>query len=117
MVNNIFGFTVLFVLSILTALAVLLLVQKSLRALLDDVVKLPPGTTFYTRVLAIGLVFIALASVLDVKFNLEEDAAFMEYVWKIADGLSSVFGLISLYMAAYLIVVTILVAVLRHRSE
>lgn len=117
MVDNVSGFAVLLVLSILTALAVQFLVRKSLRALLDDVVKLPPCTTFYTRVLAIALVFIALSAALDTQFALEEDAAFMEYVWTIADGLSSVFGSICLFMMGYLIVITVLVAVLRRRSE
>lgn len=117
MVANICNFAVLFVLSVVTALIVLFLVRKSLRALLDDVVKLPPCTAFYTRVLAIGLVFIALSSALGSHFDLNQDAAFMEYVWKIADGLSSVFGTICLFMTAYLIVVTILVVALRRRSE
>jgi len=117
MSNNICGSTVLFVLAVATALLVYFLVRKSLRALLDDVAKLPPCTTFYTRLLAIGLIFIALSSALDTKFDLKKEAAFMEYVWNIADGLSSAFGYICLFLAGYLVVVTILVAVLRRTSD
>ena len=117
MSNNICGSTVLFVLAVATALLVYFLVRKSLRALLDDVAKLPPCTTFYTRLLATGLIFIALSSALDTKFDLKEEAAFMEYVWKIAGGLSSAFGYICLFLAGYLLVVTILVALLRRTSD
>ena len=115
--GNVYGFVVLLVLSVVTGLVVLFLVRKSLRALLDDVAKLPPCTTFYTRVLAIALVFIGLGQALGTEFALEKNAAFMEYVWKVADGLSSVFGTVCLFMTAYLIVITILVSVLRRRSE
>ena len=117
MTGNMIGFSVLALLAVGAALVVNLLLQRSLRALLEDLVKLPACTTFYTRLLAIGLVFIALSAVLDVSFTLGADAAFMEYVWKIAGGLSSAFGMICLYLASYLFVVTILVAVLKRKSE
>ena len=117
MMANIYGFSALLVLAVGTALVVQLLLRKSLRALLDDVAKLPACTTFYTRVLAIGLVFIALSAVLGVSFTLGADAAFMEYVWKVAGGLSSNFGMICLYLAFHLLIVTVLVAVLKRKSE
>ncbi|MSR56866.1 MAG: hypothetical protein EXS05_04250 [Planctomycetaceae bacterium] len=117
MAANICGFAVLLVLAVVTALVAHFLLRRSLHALLDEVVKLPPCTTFYTRLLAIGLIFIALSAVLDTQFDLKEDAAFMEYVWKIADGLSSTFSMICLFLTGYLFVATILVAVLRRKSE
>jgi hypothetical protein len=117
MAANIEGFAVLLVLAVLIALAVLFLLRGSLRALIDHVVKLPPCTTFYTRLLAIGLIFIALSAVLNNEFNLKKDAAFMEYVWRVADGLSDTFGVICLFLTGYLFVATILVAVLRWKSE
>ena len=115
MVENIYGFAVLFILSLATALVVHLLVRKSLRDLLDDTVKLPSGTTFYTRILLIGLFLIALAATVETNFNLKEGSAFMEYVWKVGDGLSSAFGNICLFLAGYLLLITILVAVLRRK--
>ena len=117
MTGNIVGFSILLVLSIATALLAFFLLRNNLRSLLDDVVKLPPCTIFYTRLMAIGLIFIALSSALDVSFNLKENAAFMEYVWKISDGLSSAFGMICLFLTGYLFVTTILVAILRRKNE
>jgi hypothetical protein len=117
MAANICGFAVLLVLAIAIALVVILLVRRSLRSLLDDVVKIPPGTTFYTRLLAIGLIYIALSGALGVQFDLKDDAAFMEYVWKVASGLSSTCGFICLFLTGYLFVATILVAVLKRKSD
>jgi len=117
MIDNICGFGVLFVLSVVTALMVFSLLRNCLRALLENVVKLPPCTTFYTRLLAIGLVSIALSAALGTQFDLKKDAAFMEYIWKIASGLSSTFGQTCLFLAGYLVVVTVLVAALRRQSE
>lgn len=111
------SFIVLLTISIITSLLVYALARKSLRGLLDEVVKLPSGTTFYMRLFLIGLVFIALSSALDKVFPLKEDAAFMENVWKVAEGLSSVFGFTCLFITGYLFIVTILIATLRHRND
>jgi len=115
MVENIYGFAILFILSVATALVVHLLVRRSLRDLLADTIKLPSGTTFYTRMLLIGLYLIALAAAVQTNFNLEEGSAVMEYVWKVGDGLASAFGNICLFIAGYLLLITILVAVLRRK--
>jgi len=55
--------------------------------------------------------------VLEIEFDLKKGSAFMEYVWKVADGLASAFGLICLFLAGFLIVITIIVATLRRRHE
>lgn len=112
MVPNIIGFIVLLVISIGVAFLVYALVQKYLRALLDKVVKVKAGTAFYIRIFTIGLVFIALSAALDVEFSLKQGAVIMEYVWKVADGLSKVFGQTTLFIFGYLILITILIAVL-----
>jgi len=117
MFSNICGFVVLLAISIATELVVYALVRENLRALLDEVVKLPSGTTFYLRLLLIGLILIALSSVLDTTFALKPEAAFMEYVWKVTNGLSSVFGKTCLFVFGYLMLVTVLVSVLRHRHD
>lgn len=114
---NICGFAVLSVVAIATALEIHFLLRGSLGVLLDEVVKCPSCTTFFTRVLAIGLLLIAVSSVLDTTFNLDADASFMEYVWRIAGGLSSVFYGVFLFLTGYIFVIMILVAVLRRRSE
>lgn len=105
----------LFILALATAIVVHLLIRTSLRGLLDETIKLPAGTTFYTRILLIGLLFIALSATLKTGFTLNDGAAFMEYVWRVGDGLSSAFGNICLFLVGYLFIVTILVAVLRRK--
>ncbi|MBA4368433.1 MAG: hypothetical protein C0403_12445 [Desulfobacterium sp.] len=115
--ENIFAFAVLVIIAGGIAAIVIFLLRKNLMDLLDDVVKLQSCTIFYSRVLSIGVLFIALSSILSTQFDLKNDAAFMEYVWKVASGLSSCFGLICLFLAVYVVVITILVAVLRQRSE
>jgi hypothetical protein len=115
MLENILGFVILLIISIGAALLVYALVKKYLSELLDKVVKLKAGTAFYVRIYLIGLVFIALSAALNVEFSLKEGAVVMEYVWKVADGLSTMFGQTILFIFGYLILVTILVAVLRKK--
>ncbi len=115
--GNALGFIVLFTVSIGTALVVYVLVRRSLNTLLDEVVKLPSGTTFYLRLFMISLVFIAASSVLDTRFALEADAAFMEYVWRVAGGVATVFGMTCLFLLGYLVLITILITVLRPRND
>lgn len=117
MTSNIVASTVLLVLAIAIALVVYFLLQRNLRGLLDDLVKLPSCTTFYIRLLAIGLVFIALSAALDRHFNLKGNDPFMEYVWAIAEGLPNTFIGICLFLTGYLFITTILVAVLRRKNE
>lgn len=115
MAQNIIGFVALLVISIGAALLVYLLVHKYLSELLDKVVKLKAGTSFYVRVFVIGLVFIALSAALDVEFSLKQGAVVMEYVWNIANGLSTMLGQTTLFIFGYLVLVTILIAVLRKK--
>jgi len=117
MTENICWFAVLVTLTVAGALSVTVLVRKNLRTLLDEVIKLPSGTTFYSRVFGTGLLFIALSAAFDVPFDMKPDAATMEYVWKVADGLSSALSMTCLFLTAYLLLVTILVAVLKGRHD
>jgi len=117
MTANIYGFAVLFVVSIGTAAIIFGLVYKSLRSLLDEVIKLPEGTTFYTRLFLVGLVLVAGSAMLEEPFNLKAGSPFMEFTWKVAEGLSEVFGDTCLFLVAYLALVTILVATLRRKNE
>lgn len=116
MKENILAFIVLFVLSIGSMLLIFSLFRKSLRSLLNEVIKISSATTFYLRALLIILIFIALSSVLSIELDLESEAPFMEYVWEIGDGLSSVLGMTSIYLAVYFVLITILVAVLRRKD-
>jgi hypothetical protein len=113
--QNIIGFFILLIISIGASLLVYALVKKHLRSLLDKVIRIKAGTAFYIRVFLIGIVFIALSAALNVEFSLKKGAVVMEYVWKIADGLSTVFGQTTLYIFGYLILVTILIVGLRKK--
>jgi hypothetical protein len=113
---NMYGFITLCVLSLGVTLTVYALVNTSLRNLLNEVVKLRDCTEFYSRVFLIGLLCTAFSALLDTSFQLE-DKPFMEYVWRVADGLADVFNSTLLFLAAYLAVMTVLVAVLRKRNE
>jgi len=106
---------VVLLVSVTIALLIFKLFRKSLKSLLDEVVSISSGTIFYVRVFLISLVFIALSSALKIQF--QEDAKFMEYVWEIADGLSSVFSGLSIFLVVYLTLITILISVLRHKSD
>jgi len=117
MTENICWFGVLVTLTVACALSVTVLVHKNLRALLDEVIKLPSGTTFYSRVFNTGVLFVALSAAFDVPFDLKSDSATMEYVWKVADGLSSALSMTCLFLTAYLLLVTILIAVLKGRHD
>lgn len=117
MTENICWFAVLVILTVACALSVTALLHKSLRALLEEVVKLPSGTTFYARVFGIGVLFVALSAAFDVPFDLKPEAATMEYVWKVAEGLSSALSMTCVFLTAYLLLVTILVAVLKGRHD
>ena len=94
-----------------------ILIARSLRGLLDEVIKIPSGTTFYMRLLMLGLLLISLATVLQVRFTLTEHAKFMEYVWKITSGLESQFSFICMFLFGYAVLITILVAALKKRND
>jgi Ni/Fe-hydrogenase subunit HybB-like protein len=97
------------------ALVLFALLRNSLRELLDNVIKLPEGTTLYLRVLVLVFLLQVLAKVI-TGIHLKPDAHFMEYVWEIAGHLSSVFGDISYILLVYLGMITVLVVVLRAKN-
>jgi hypothetical protein len=113
---NIVCFGVTIALCAGVAVLVQLLVWRSLAGLLQDLLKLPGATSFYLRVLALAVSIAALSGALG-QYGLKQDAAFMEYVWRVANGLSSALSNMSTVLAEYLLVVTVLVAVLRRRHE
>lgn len=113
---NLVCFGVTLALSVSVAILVLFPVWRSLASLLDDLLRLPAGTSFYMRVLAIVVTIAGLSGALGT-YDLKKDAAFMQYVWRVAGGLSSTFSDMSIVLAEYLLLVTVLVAALRRRHE
>ena len=113
--GNILAFVIFLIISIATALLIFKLFRESLKSLLDEIVNIPAATTFYVRAFLISIVLIVLSPALEATF--EKDAKFMEYVWDIADSLSSTFSYTSLFLVAYLILITILISALRHKND
>jgi uncharacterized integral membrane protein len=115
--HNVAGFVILLALSLLLAFAIWALVSKSLQSLLDQALKLPDGTTFYLRSFLLGLLLAAFAGALGTTFNFKPGDPFMEYVWKVGAGLQGVCEYFFGFLLGYLVLVTVLVAVLRAKHE
>ena len=114
---NLVGFAILLLISLGLTLAIWAAVSRSLQGLLNQVVKLPDGTTFYLRTFFIGLLLAAGAGGVGTVFDFKAGDPFMEYVWKAASGLESVCEYFFGFLLGYLVLVTVLVAVLRSRHE
>ena len=115
--HNLAGFVILFGLALLLTFAIWAFVSKSLQSLLDQALKLPDGTAFYLRSFLLGLLLAALAGALGTSFALKPGDPFMEYVWKVAAGLQEVCEFVFAFLLGYLVLVTVLVAVLRAKHE
>lgn len=97
-------------------LALYSLLGKNLRELLDKVIRLPAGSTFYMRALVLMLLCGAFSKVIS-GVHQKPDAHFMEYVWAVAADMSGVFDNMLLILLAYVAIVTVLVVVLRPKNE
>ncbi|MGD1156881.1 MAG: hypothetical protein ABSA41_13750 [Terriglobia bacterium] len=115
--HNLAGFVILLLISLGMMFAIWAAVSKSLQGLLNQVVKLPDGTAFYLRTFLIGLLLAAAAGTMDTAFDVKAGDPFMEYVWKVASGLHSVCLCFFGFLLGYLVLITVLVAVLRARHE
>ena len=99
------------------AFALYALLRRSLRALLDRVIRLPAGTTFYLRALLLIFFLVALSATVSSQFDLKPDAHFMEYVWLIAAAMAHFFENVFWGLMAYLAMVTVLLVVLKVKNE
>jgi hypothetical protein len=113
--HNYAAFVVTFVIGIGIALILYALLRNSLRELLNNVVRIPEGTTFYLRALVLVFVFEAASKVL-AQFDLKPEAHFMEYVWAAAGHLSNAFADLSIDLLIYLGLITVLVVVLKPKN-
>jgi hypothetical protein len=114
---NTYAFLALFVLSAALAFGLFLPLRNALQGLLQRTVRLPDGVTFYLRSFFVLLFLSALGGALGFSFDLKPGSHFMEYVWKVASGLSSVLGQMLLYLGGYLVLTTILLATLKIKDD
>ncbi len=115
--QNLAGFVILLALLLALTFAIWALVSKSLESLLNQALKLPDGTTFYLRTFLIGLLLAAFAGGFGTSFDLKPSDPFMEYVWRVGAGLQEVCQYSLGFLLVYIILITILVAVLRAKHE
>jgi hypothetical protein len=111
------GYLVQLVLVVAVMLGIYALLRGSLRKLLDELLKLPAGTTFYLRSLLLVFLLAGLSKTVGDKFSHEEGTAFMEYVWDVASTLQGVLELSLWWFIIYLVQITILTAVLHRRMK
>ena len=102
--------------SLAISIVVFFLLRPSLGDLLRHTLKLTSGITFYLRSFFLVLFLSALSAAIGTAFDLKPGSRFMEYVWKVAEGLSSALEKILWFVAAYLVLVTILVATLKIKD-
>lgn len=105
-----------FLVSVVIILIIYKLIGPSLSELLDKVVRIPAGTSFYMRALLLVLFCTALSKVVS-GIHQKPEAHFMEYVWAVATDISGVFDSLILIILVYVAVVTILVVVLKPKNE
>jgi len=111
------AFLTLLVIALAVPTILFLLLRSCLRDLLQHTLKLQAGVTFYLRSFLLVLYLSALSAAIGTSFEMNQGSHFMEYVWKGAEGVSSTLELTVLFVAAYLVVVTILVATLKIKDD
>ena len=114
---NTYAFLALFVLSAALAAGLFLQLRDALQGLLQRTIRLPDGVTFYLRSFFVLLFFSALGGALGFTFDLKTGSHFMEYVWKVASGLSNVIEQMLLYLAGYLVLTTVILATLKIKDD
>ena len=114
---NTYAFLALFILSAALAIGLFLQLRDALQGLLQRTMRLPDAVTFYLRSFFILLFFSALAGALGFTFDLKSDSHFMEYVWKVASGLSTVIEQMLFCLAGYLVLTTVILAALKIKDD
>lgn len=112
------GFLILLLLSLAVPTILFFPLHSSLRNLLERTVRLPAGVAFYVRSFGLILFISAISAAIGTSFDdMKTGAHFMEYVWKVAGGLSSSMQLCLGLAVVYLVVISILVATLKVNND
>ena len=104
------------------AIIVVQLIAKPMRALLGSNSYMACAERFYIRAFALAVYLSTLASVVGRSLPSPEEPqksmSTMEYVWWVIDGLESAFWSISLFLLGFVVLLTIVLAVLgRYREQ
>jgi hypothetical protein len=110
------AFLVLFLFSIPIALGLIACLRRPLLELLQNVVILPAGTEYFSRVFVVVVVLTVLGAIADPPFNLKDSVHLIEYVWAVAHGLKSVFENLVISVFVYTGLITVLLAALRGKQ-
>ena len=114
---NIIAFLFLLALAVAIPTILFLLLRSSLNNLLRHTLKLEAGITFYLRSFLLVLYLAALSGAIGISFDFKPESHFMEYVWKGASGISSSLMNLVIFISVYLILITILIASLKVKSD
>ncbi len=111
---------ILAVLAVSASVTVVCLIAKPMRNLLGANSYMAPAQSFYVRAFALAASLGALATIADKNIpcpDQRKSMAAMEYVWWVVDGLEPVFWSVALFLMGYVLLLTILFAVLgRYRD-
>jgi len=111
------GFFALLVTSVAVVTFLYALLRPSLKHLLRQTLALPSAVSFYLRSFLLVLLLSGLSAALAISFDMKPGVHFMEYVWKEAEGLASIFEKILLLFALFLVLVTVLIATLKIKND
>jgi len=99
------------------AVGIYSMLRRSLKEILGSLVRLQGVSTFYERVLLLGLVLTSVGWALDASFRPDAESSFMDHLWDYADGLADVFVYTALFSGAFAVLLTVLISSLgRHRD-
>lgn len=115
-IAQIISWLVLLVLVVVTVGIVYWLIGKPLRPILDELIRMPACTDFYCRVFAVALLFTGLGTVIGSQKFGGKDQAFMDYVWSVLGYWSGMVDELMVLALLYIVIITLLVAILRRRD-
>lgn len=99
------------------AVGIYSMLRRSLRETLGNLVRLAGVSTFYERVLLVGLVLTCVGWALDASFGPDAESSFMDHLWDYADGLGDVLVYAALFSGAFAVLITVLISSLgRHHD-
>jgi hypothetical protein len=114
---NLIAFLILLAFAVSIPTILFLLLRSSLYDLLRHTLKMQSVVTFYLRSFLLALYLAALSGAIGISFDFKPEAHFMEYVWKGASGVSSSLQNLVIFIAVYLVLITILVATLKVKVD